>query len=342
MKKYPKILKVETGWVEQSHKYFPTDEFVDYRVYDKVPKFWRRIEQFLRMDIYLAFRAKKIANQYDVIWANSEKVAVPLSFLRIKKPLVVILQFPESPLRFQLLKLSGIARKWAGIGIVAKDARYFLQSKLGIDPEKIFQYFAARTDIFKPVPSNGQKIEGPILSMGVAKRDYSTLIEALADLPGYRTEIFISSKYGDSYKGSGVNKIPDWICFPEPISDVELVARYQHARFVVIPLKITSHSGAGVTSAFEAWACGRPVIATNTGGMDSYVINGKTGILVPPGDVKAMRYAIRKLWENPVLAQEMGLAGRKFLEENYKYEMVVGEITDFLTRLWEKEIETRK
>jgi len=342
MKKHPKILKVETGWVEQSYKYFPTDEFVDYRVYDKVPKFWRRFEQFLRMDIYLAFKVKKIARQYDIIWANSEKVGVPLSFLRIKKPLVVILQFPESPLRFQLLKLTGIARKWAGIGIVVKDARFFLQSKLGIDPEKIFQYFAARTDIFTPLASGGQKVDGPILSMGVAKRDYNTLIEALADLPGYQTEIFISSKYGDLYKGSGIKKIPDWICFPERISDSELVERYQHARFVVIPLKPTPHSGAGVTSAFEAWASGRPVIATNTGGMPSCVINGKTGILVPPGDVKAMRYAIKKLWENPDLAQEMGLAGRKFLEENYKFEIVVGEITDFLSKLWEKETQASK
>lgn len=342
MKKYPKILKVETGWVEHSFKYFPTDEFVDYRVYDKVPKFWRRIEQFLRMDIYLAFKVKKIARHYDLIWANSEKVAVPLSFLRIKKPLVVILQFPESPLRFQLLKLTGIARKWAGIGIVVKDARFFLQSKLGIDPEKIFQYFAARTDVFTPIACGGQKVDGPILSMGVAKRDYNTLIEALADLPGYQTEIFISSKYGDLYKESGTKKIPDWICFPEPISDNKLVERYQNSRFVVIPLKTTPHSGAGVTSAFEAWASGRPVIATNTGGMHSCVINGKTGILVPPGDVKAMRYAIRKLWENPDLAQEMGLAGRKFLEKNYKFETVVEEITDFLTRLWEKETEGRK
>lgn len=340
MKKYPKLLKVETGLLEQTHKYFPTDEFVDYHVYENVPKWYRRIERLFRFDLYLALKVKKIADQYDIIWANSEKVAIPLSFLNLRKPLVVILQYPESPLRFLLLKSTGIAQKWAGIGTVARDGRFFLQSRLAVDPQRIFQYYSARTDIFFPNGNESQNTDGPILSMGVAKRDYNTLIEALTELPGYRAEIFVSSKYGDLYQGKKVRNIPDWICFPERISEHELVRRYQQARFVVIPLKYTSHSGAGVTSAFEALASGRAVIATNTGGMDSYVIDGKTGILVPPGDVKGMRAAIRRLWENPDLAREMGIAGRKFLEENYKHETVIAEITDFLTRLWNTENRT--
>ena len=150
MKKYPKMLKVETGRLERTYRYFPTDEFIDYRVYDHVPRWWRWIEQLLRTDFYLALQVKKIANQYDIIWANSEKVGIPLSFLNIKTPLVVILQHPESPLRVILMKLSGIAKKWAGIGIVVTGARNFLQTKLGVDPKKIFQYYAARTDALKP------------------------------------------------------------------------------------------------------------------------------------------------------------------------------------------------
>ena len=98
------------------------------------------------MDIYLAWRARQIADRYDIIWANSEKVAIPLSFLNIKKKMVVILQYPESPLRAILIRLSGMVKTWDGVGIVARDARKFVQESLGVEAAKIFQYFAARED----------------------------------------------------------------------------------------------------------------------------------------------------------------------------------------------------
>jgi glycosyltransferase involved in cell wall biosynthesis len=284
--------------------------------------------------LYISLNVKSIAYQYDIIWANSEKVGIPLSFLNIKKPLVVILQHPESTLKVILMKLSGIAKRWAGIGIVAKEARNFLQTELGVNPERIFQYYSARTHIFKPVEDDRYPGNGSILSMGVAKRDYDTMIEALSDLPGYRTEIFISSKYRDKYRGRKIKRIADWIQFPERISDEEVLCRYQKASFVVVPLMPTSHSGAGVTSVFEASASGKAVIATRTGRMDSYVVHGKTGLLVPPRDVHAMRDAIKTLWENEDLAKEMGKAGRKFVEENYEYESAEAGITAFLIKLW--------
>jgi len=306
---------------------------MDYHVYENIPRWWRWIEQILRMDIYLAMRVKRVVNQYDIIWANSEKVALPLSLMGIKKPLVVILQHPESPLKVILLKLTGIARKWAGIGIVSHESRAFLEKKLDIEPKRIFQYYSARLDRFKPDPGF-RDVDGPIMSIGVAKRDYKTLIAALSGLTGYRSEIFVSSKYGDKYQGGKGHKIADWISFPERIPDDELVGRYQQARFVVIPLMPTSHSGAGVTTAFEAGASGKAVIATRTGGMQAYIKDGETGILVPPYDVNAMRNAIRKLWENPDLAKQMGLAGRKYLETQYNYEIINPTMTQFLIDLW--------
>lgn len=330
--KDPRMLKVETGNLEKTFQYFPSDEFIDYRVYDRVPKWWRRIEQLLRLDIYLAYRTKRIADQYDIIWANSEKVAVPLSFLNIKKPMVVILQNPESPLRMLLIRLTGIARKWAGIGVVSHESGKMLQTQFGVKPDRIFQYFAARTDLFQPADQEFPVHQSPILSIGVAKRDYDTMIAALSELPGYQTEIFVSSKYGDQYAGR-INKAVDWIHFPGRLTDEELRRRYQRARFVVVPLKPTSHTGAGVTSVFEASATGKAVIATDTGGMNSHVVDGKTGLLVPPGDVHALRDAIRKLWENPGLALEMGRAGREFVEKNYSQQEVVELTTAFLKNL---------
>jgi glycosyltransferase involved in cell wall biosynthesis len=323
---------VATGWLAAHQISSSTEDVIDYHVYARVPKWWRKLEQLVRMDLYLALKAQRLARNYDIVWADSEKVAIPLSFLKLEKPLLAVLHFPESPLKARLIRVLGIAERWAGVGIVSKDAVAYLQTRLGVDRKKIFQYYSARTDVFRPC-EDGQRPPGPILSLGVTHRDYHTLIAALDRLPGYQTDLFVSSKYGDRYRGRRLPKIPPWVRLQSPISDSELVRQYQSCRYVVIPLLPTSHSGAGATTACEASASGKAVIATDTGGMKSYVVHGQTGILVPPKDVGALRDAIKLLWENPTLAAEMGRAGRRFVEKHYHYEVINAGVARFLSQL---------
>jgi glycosyltransferase involved in cell wall biosynthesis len=164
------------------------------------------------------------------------------------------------------------------------------------------------------------------LSIGTAKRDYATLIAAVSQLPGYRTNIGASSIFGDAYTGHFQKEMPDWVHFVEGVSGEQLVLRYQAARFVVVPLVASAHSGAGASVALEASACGKAVIATRTAGMPSFVQDGKTGILVPPNDIGAMREAIRMLYSNPALADEMGKAGRAYVESEFETEKVYARI----------------
>ena len=75
-----KILRVETRTPQTaSGPSQDSDDVLDYRVYDRWPRWWRKIEQMLRLDFYLAWRAKRIERQYDLIWAGSEKVGIPRS-----------------------------------------------------------------------------------------------------------------------------------------------------------------------------------------------------------------------------------------------------------------------
>lgn len=62
--------------------------------------------------------------------------------------------------------------------------------------------------------------------------------------------------------------------------------------------------------AIEAMSAGRPVIASRTGGLSDIVVDGETGILVPPGDPQALRQAIECLLDDPGLAERMGQAGK--------------------------------
>lgn len=65
----------------------------------------------------------------------------------------------------------------------------------------------------------------------------------------------------------------------------------------------------------EAMAMAKPVIATNAGGVPEIIVDGKTGILVPPEDPRAMTEAIIELLKDRDKAKKLGENGRKRVEE---------------------------
>ncbi len=73
----------------------------------------------------------------------------------------------------------------------------------------------------------------------------------------------------------------------------------------------------------EAMACARPVVATNVDGNAELVRDGKTGLLVPPEEPRALCDAIVRLLRNRDLAEEMGRAGRARIEEHFSIEKMV-------------------
>lgn len=60
----------------------------------------------------------------------------------------------------------------------------------------------------------------------------------------------------------------------------------------------------------EAGAYGLPVIGTRSGGIPDAVADGRTGYLLPPGDVEGIARAMIALAEDPGLSRTMGMAGR--------------------------------
>jgi glycosyltransferase involved in cell wall biosynthesis len=79
-----------------------------------------------------------------------------------------------------------------------------------------------------------------------------------------------------------------------------------------------SYAGAGLTGSIrEALACERPVVATAVAGMPELVIDGETGLLVPPRDPAALARAILRIAEDPTSAQAMARAGRKRVDAHF-------------------------
>jgi len=61
----------------------------------------------------------------------------------------------------------------------------------------------------------------------------------------------------------------------------------------------------------EAMAAGKPVVASNVGGIPEIVIDRESGILVPPGDAAAIAGAVAELAHAPGLRRRMGLAAQR-------------------------------
>jgi hypothetical protein len=77
-----------------------------------------------------------------------------------------------------------------------------------------------------------------------------------------------------------------------------------------------------------AMASGLPVVATPVGGVPEVVKNGKNGLLVPTKDPVALAEALRKIRQDPLLAEELGREGRETVRERYSHRRVAEEVME--------------
>jgi glycosyltransferase involved in cell wall biosynthesis len=88
---------------------------------------------------------------------------------------------------------------------------------------------------------------------------------------------------------------------------------FADADVVVLPYVEASQSGVVPI----AYAFGKPVVVTAVGGLPEAVEDGRTGLIVPPRDERALAQAVSRLLADPALAREMGSAGRRKLEREW-------------------------
>jgi glycosyltransferase involved in cell wall biosynthesis len=67
-------------------------------------------------------------------------------------------------------------------------------------------------------------------------------------------------------------------------------------------------------------AHGKPVVASAVGGLKDLVVDGETGLLVPPGDVAALRAALQRLLADGDLRRRFGSAGRERIRQHFSWE----------------------
>jgi glycosyltransferase involved in cell wall biosynthesis len=83
----------------------------------------------------------------------------------------------------------------------------------------------------------------------------------------------------------------------------------------------------------EAMALGKPVIATDVGGVPEIVDHYENGFLVPPGDTVWLYEAILTLLSNPQLCARFGENARMKMEKDFQLSRMVNETEDLYLRL---------
>ena len=83
----------------------------------------------------------------------------------------------------------------------------------------------------------------------------------------------------------------------------------------------------GVANVYiEAMAAACPVVAADTGGAPEAVLDGETGLLVPPRDVDALTTALDRLLSDAAMRERLGGAGRRRAEEYFSVDRYIERV----------------
>jgi glycosyltransferase involved in cell wall biosynthesis len=82
----------------------------------------------------------------------------------------------------------------------------------------------------------------------------------------------------------------------------------------------------------EYMAAGRPVVATSVGVIPELVLEGETGLVVPPGDAERLAKGMAALLADAGLAERMGRAGRVSAETRFSPAAFAEGLSDVLER----------
>ncbi len=132
--------------------------------------------------------------------------------------------------------------------------------------------------------------------------------------------------------------IADMTTFPGRLGDQILPTYYAAADVCCVP----SHYEPFGLVAVEAMASYTPVVASDVGGLQFTVVNEQTGLLAAPQDASAFSTAIDRILSNPQWRDQLGLAGRKRVEDKFSWDGVAHQLGELYTELLQPVEKRRK
>ncbi len=286
--------------------------------------------------------ARQLSSQLkedDVIYCDGETLGIPvaltLSAHRHRPKVVMFVHNINRPRGRLALKLFNLKDKVDLFMVGTASQAEFLHRYLSKSENRIYKtYCQAPVDIsfFTPGVASKELLRPIIGSGGLEKRDYQTLALATSEL---NVDVKICA-YSPSTKAQQKTfpkvmpknmscRFYDWC---------DLVQLYRDSDIVVLPLFENNYQ-AGLTTLFEAMACGRPVIITRSDGIIGDLINSGMVTGVNPCDPVGLKQAIEELLNNPEKASAQAQRGYELVTREFNSSKYVEELAKKLISTFE-------
>lgn len=351
----PKIWKAKGGKLKfhppKKENVYATNAFFyhsNYQVIGGLLKGW--------MPLFPLFIAKR---KFEIVFSPSEPILLATLYQGFWAKLFglkhVIFTWENIPYESKFRGLNGFFKK-----IILKFNLFFCDgvicgnnkaknifAKLTPKPVAVIPLSGVDTDFFRR--EDGPKKIGALDLMGKVVFNFSGAIgyrkgihiifeafkKVLAEIPNAHLLIVGSGEYEESLKLKVESlKLKDVATFIPWVNRDELRQLFSVSDVFLYPS--LPHEGweeqFGYSMA-EASLMELPVISTKSGSIDEVILDGKTGLLVEPDNFESLGEAMIKLGKNPELRKTMGQAGRKYIEENYSYQVVANKFYGFFNEI---------
>ena len=301
------------------------------------------------MRAYNMFRSNGHQRKYDIVHDNQ---CITGGILRIKQlglPMVATIHHPITIDRDLALKAS--KSLWQSLGIrrwysfvntqirvsrelshLITDSRHSLGEithdfHLPADKFKVI-YCGVDNEIFREIPGVvREKHRILVINSGdTPLKGLKFLLEAIAELrkerPVELTIVGAPMKEGYTEGVLEELKLGDCVTYTGKIETSELVKHYSTATMLVVP---SIYEGFGLPAA-EAMSCGAPVISTTAGALPEVV--GEAGILVPPGDTRAIVQAMKSLLDDESRRRQLGEMGKERVARLFNWDNAAKETAE--------------
>jgi glycosyltransferase involved in cell wall biosynthesis len=213
--------------------------------------------------------------------------------------------------RIHVLPLGGQGH-FQEASLTREDARI----RLGLDPHKPLALFFGLIKPYKglgvllrSMPSVRTRVpQAHLMVAGVPMEPLATTLRLITEL-NLEEQVTLHARY---------------------IPSDSLATYFSAADVVVLPYLEVSLSAVLVT----AYEYARPVIVTAVGGLPEMVEEGKTGLIVPAGDVQALASALVALLEDPSRCREMGAQARRLAEARHSWPAIARQTAEVYEQVW--------
>jgi len=214
-------------------------------------------------------------------------------------------------------------------------AKEFMERELGVHRDIKILHVGIDSNIFKPRESNTYLESGNPKILTVARlhkyKGLNYLMRAMkivsAKLP--QAKLYILGRGPEEtrlkHQGSSLNLENHIKLLGTSVPNEEMPCLYSECDIYVQPSVIEPFG----IAVLEAMGCGKPVVGTRIGGMLDTIMDGETGLLVPPENPEELAEAIIKLSDDKI-RHRMGKNARKRVIENFDWKIIAGEYDNLL------------